>query len=212
MQNVTVATKAPRVSKLAVQMAKAKIVKAAKAKAVKAKARIAAAQNVNLVALAAGLKSPLFVYRTDAVTSRKRGEGATANYAAALIREYGANFWLVSGQKGKLSENEAELRRAVRVEQNACKALAESRGLRNVYKPWSDALALCKNPEGKKKAAAKAKPVPERINIAIREAFRIAHENFETYERDEQYVAAYDALAALIKSRRIDIKSITDNQ
>jgi hypothetical protein len=193
-------------------MAKAKIVKAAKAKAVKAKARIAAAQNVNLAALAAGLKSPLFVYRTDAVTSRKRGEGATANYAAALIREYGPEFWLVSSQKGKLGDNAAELRRSVRVEQNACKALAESRGLRNVYKTWSDALALCKNPEGKKKTAAKAKPVPERNNIAIREAFRIAHENYETYERDEQYVAAYDALAALIKSRRIDIKSITDNQ
>lgn len=206
------------VSKLQAARTKAKAAKAAKAKAVRQKAAKAksaqerAAKEVSLTTLAKDLKTPRHVIRSEAVTAGKRFEGAARRYAAALIRDFGAAFWVVSSQKGKLSENEAQLRKGVRHEQAACRALAESRGLRNIYKPWSDALLICKNPEGKKGKAAAIRPVPERINMALLAAFKLAHVNYETFEKNEKYTAIYEALEALCKKAGVNVKTITDVQ
>jgi hypothetical protein len=213
-----IVTNTKPISKLQAARAKAKAAKATKAKAIRQKTAKAkalqerASKEVSLATLAKDLKTPRHVIRAEAVTAGKRFEGATRRYAAALIRDFGAKFWEVSSQKGKLSENEAELRKAVRHEQAACKALAESRGLKNIYKPWSDALLICKNPEGKKGKAAATRPVPERINIALLAAFKLAHVNYETFEKNEKYTAVYDALEALCKKAGVNVKAITDVQ
>jgi hypothetical protein len=187
--------------------------KAAKAKNVAAKARQRALDKVEPLGLTASkLDQQLHVYRADAVSGALRHQGGTRLYAAALLREFGQGFWVISSQKGKLSDNETTLRKNVRAEQRACRELASSRGLSNVYKPWSDALALLKNPEGKTRVAAAKRPAPERINAAILEAFKVAHTNYEEFENDAAYVAVYEALEALCNQRKIDTKAITDKQ
>lgn len=190
---------------------------AARAKA-KAKASIARqkqraeAKLVPLHTMAATIKTPLHIVRTDAINAGKRMQGVTRTYAAALLRDFGDRFWIVAAQKGKLSPNEAALRNSVRSEQRACKALAESRGLSNVYKPWSDAIALLKNPEGRAKVAKKDRPAFERIKEAVLVAFKVAHTNYEDNEKNAAYSAFYDDLEALCTKYRIDVSSITEKQ
>ena len=192
-----------------------KITASAKAKLARSKAAARRADKTpSLSQLATTIKSgQLHVYRADAVSGATRAQGSSRLYAAALLVSFGDGFWKIMAQKGPLSDNEAGLRKLAKAEQRACRAHAESRGLADPTRVWRDALKHLTTPE--EKAASnrgrKVKPAIERVKAAIMAAFKIAHTNYDdTTQDDPLYIAVYDALTALCKAQRIDIKALTD--
>lgn len=212
----TTTTKATPIRNVKATAKKAsRITASAKAKLARSKAAARRAEKTpSLSALSLTIKANnLHVYRGDAVKGAMAGQNSSRLYAAALLVAFGDGFWKIMVQKGPLSDNEEGLRKNAKAEKRACRAHAESRGLADPNRPWNDAKKHLTTPE--EKAASnrgrKAKPAIERVKTAIMAAFKIAHTNYDdTTQDDPLYIAVYDALTALCKVQRIDIKAIID--
>jgi len=97
--------------------------------------------------------------------------GALRKYAEALTEQFGEGWWNIP-MKGPLSGNEAKVREAIRAEKKLVQEASEAKGLKNIYKPWSDVLAYVK-PSPEKGAGANApREIHERLKVELTKLYK----------------------------------------
>lgn len=105
------------------------------------------------------------------VKSKVTEYGALRKYAEALTESFGGNWWMIP-MVGPLSDNEAKVRDAIRAEKKLVQEASEAKGLKNIYKPWSDVLKYVKG-EDKKGANANApREIHERLKVELTKLYK----------------------------------------
>lgn len=105
------------------------------------------------------------------VKSKVTAYGALRKYAEALTEQFGGNWWLIP-MRGPVSDNESKVRDAIRAEQKLVQEASEAKGLKNIYKPWSDVLKYVKG-EDKKGANANApREIHDRLKVELTKLYK----------------------------------------
>ena len=134
--------------------------------------------------------------------------GALRKYAEALTEQFGEGWWNIP-MKGPLSGNEAKVREAIRAEKKLVQEASEAKGLKNIYKPWSDVLAYVK-PEKKKGAGANApREIYARLEIELSKLYKAVNLHDDA---DEAALSqcAYNIGAALV-AINVDLGPINED-
>lgn len=136
------------------------------AKAAKEKERAAKAKAAKKAAVDADKASPLYQSRIDYVGASTKAYGALRKYADNCTAHWGHGWWNIP-LAGPVGDNLLETRKQIKAEKAALQALMESRGLANVYKPWSDVLKYVKGETSKKGASNGRRELKERTKLEL---------------------------------------------
>lgn len=98
--------------------------------------------------------------------------GALRKYAEALTEQFGEGWWNIPMKGAVASDNERKTRDAIRIEKKLVQEASEAKGLKNIYKPWSDVLAYVK-PKVEKGAGANApREIHARLKIELTKLYK----------------------------------------
>lgn len=97
--------------------------------------------------------------------------GALRKYAEALTEQFGDGWWLIP-MKGPVSGNESKVREAIRAEKKLVQEASEAKGLKNVYKPWSDVLAYVKPKVDKGAGSNAPREIHARLKIELTKLYK----------------------------------------
>jgi hypothetical protein len=113
----------------------------------------------------------LNVARAAYIKAKTTEYGALRKYAEALTEQFGDKWWEIP-MKGPVNANESKVRDAIRTEKKLVQEASEAKGLKNVYKPWSDVLAYVK-PKADKGANANApREIHERLKVELTKLYK----------------------------------------